>query len=204
VEALAGAVTGPGGNTGPVLTGGDLWDQTQSLHFGAGAVQVSPADCAGVLAWAMLMSDGLPAAGTVSGTLADPVFLAISADRDDVLALAFPSVVELPDCSPARLTLENGTATATYRRASAFTDADGTYAVVASFAADGNETGHFLRVAAKTGTLFVQAIAQVADPDDYRAAADRLTGYVNRVVAAQKRLGPLSILAPPSVPGVIT
>ena len=85
-----------------------------------------------------------------------------------------------------------------------FTDADGTYAVVASFAADSNETGHFLRVAAKTGTLFVEAIAQVADPDDYRAVADRLIGYVNRLVAAQKRLGPLSNLAPPAVPGPLT
>ncbi|KUM33512.1 hypothetical protein [Arthrobacter sp. EPSL27] len=188
VEALAGSVAGPGGEIGDVLTGGDLWDVSQSFHFGAGAAEVSPSGCADVLAWAMLMSDGLPAAGTFSGTRAEPVHLVVSADRGDVLALAFPTIFKLPDCSPVSLTVVDGTATANYRRASAFTDADGTYAVLASIGADGADPGHFLRVAAKTGTLFVQAIVRVADPDDYRAAADRLTGYVNQVVAAQKRV----------------
>lgn len=83
----------------------------------------------------MLMSAGLPAAGTFSGTRAEPVFIAVSADRDAVLALAFPSVVKLPDCSPANLTVENGSFTATYQRASAFTDADQSFAVIASLGA---------------------------------------------------------------------
>lgn len=50
VETLAGVVAGPCGVTGEVLTGGRLWDENQSLHFGAGSAQVSPAKCSGVLA----------------------------------------------------------------------------------------------------------------------------------------------------------
>ena len=49
------------GVAGEVLTGARFRDQNQSLHFGAGAARVSPAECSDVPAWAMLMSDGLPA-----------------------------------------------------------------------------------------------------------------------------------------------
>lgn len=164
METLGGVVAGPGGVTGEVLTGGRLWDENQSLHFGAGSAQVSPAKCSGVLAWAMLMSAGLPAAGTFSGTRAEPVFIAVSADRDALLALAFPSVVKLPDCSPANLTVENGSFTATYQRASAFTDADQSFALIATIIVGGRRPAHFLRVAAKNGPLFVQATMPLADP----------------------------------------
>ncbi|MFE4543005.1 hypothetical protein [Arthrobacter sp. NPDC056727] len=188
VEALAGLVAGPGGASGKVLTGGPLWDQNQSLHFGAGAARVSPAECSGVLAWGMLMTAGLPAAGTFSGTRAEPVFVAVTADRDAVLALAFPSIFKLPDCSPANLTIEDGSFTATYQRASAFTDADQSFAVIATIITEGRRPAHFLRVAAKNGTLFVQATMPLADPGDYRDEANRLTGYVNQVVRGEQQL----------------
>ncbi|MGO4807677.1 hypothetical protein AB4089_21440 [Arthrobacter sp. 2MCAF15] len=188
VESLAGVVAGPGGVTGEVLTGGPLWDENQSLHFGAGSAQVSPAKCSGVLAWAMLMSGELPAAGTFSGTDAEPVFVAVTADRDAVLALAFSSVRKLPDCSPARLTMENGTFTATYQRASAFTEADQSYAVIATIFLKGRPPAHFLRVAAKNGTLFVQATMPLADPANYRTEADFLTLYINQVVRGEQQL----------------
>jgi hypothetical protein len=165
-----------------------LWDENQSMHFGAGSAQVSPAKCSGVLAWAMLMSAGLPAAGTFSGTRAEPVFIAVTADRDAVLALAFPSVFELPDCSPANLTVENDSFTATYQRASAFTDADQGFAVIATLLIEGKPPAHFLRVAAKNGTLFVQATMPLANPGDYRNEANRLTGYINQVVHGEQQL----------------
>lgn len=145
-----------------------MWDENQSLHFGAGSARVSPAECSDVLAWAMLLSAGLPAAGTFSGTRAEPVFIAVSADRDSVLALAFPSVFKLPDCSPANLTVENGSFTVTYQRASAFTDADQSFSVIATIIVEGQPPAHFLRVAAKNGTLFSQATMPLADPSDYR------------------------------------
>lgn len=187
VETLAGIVAGPGGVTGEVLTGGRLWDENQSLHFGAGSARVSPDRCSGVLAWAMLMSAELPAAGTFSGTRSEPVFIAVSADRDAVLALAFPSVFKLADCSPANLTVEDGSFTATYQRASAFTDADQSFAVIATLIVEGQRPAHFLRVAAKNGTLFVQATMALADPSDYRNEADRLTGYINQVVRGEQQ-----------------
>ncbi|WP_410554409.1 hypothetical protein [Arthrobacter globiformis] len=141
-----------------------------------------------MLAWAMLMSAELPAAGTFSGTRAEPVFVAISADRDAALTLAFESVFKLPDCSPATLTVEDGSFTATYQRASAFTDADKSFAVIATIIMEGRRPAHFLRVAAKDGTLFIQATMLLADPDDYRNEADRLTGYINQVVRGERQL----------------
>lgn len=187
VETLAGIVVGPNGVTGEVLTGGRLWDQNQSLHFGAGSARVRPAECSDVLAWAMLMSAGLPSAGTFSGTRAEPVFIAVSADRDAVLALNFPAVSKLPDCSPASMTVEDRSFTATYQRASAFTDADQSFAVIATIILEGRRPAHFLRVAAKNGTLFVQATMSLEDPEDYRAEADRLTGYINQVVRGEQQ-----------------
>jgi hypothetical protein len=204
VETLAGLVTGPGGSAGEVLTGGQLWDENQSLHFGAGAARVSPAECSDVLAWAMLMSAGLPAAGTFSGTSAEPAFVVVSADRDAALALAFPSIFQLPDCSPARLTVADGSFTATYHSASAFTDADQTYAVIATIIRAGRQPAHFLRVAAKNGTLFVQATMPLADPGGYRDEANRLTGYINQVVHGEQQLldgadvGPAPTQEPPA------
>lgn len=188
VETLAGMVVGPSGVTGDVLTGARLWDENQSLHFSAGSARVSPAECSDVLAWAMLMSAGLPSAGTFSGTRAEPVFIAVSADRDAVLALNFPAVSKLPDCSPANMTVEDGSFTATYQRASAFTDADQSFAVIATIILEGRRPAHFLRVAAKNGTLFVQATMSLADPENYRAEADRLTGYINQVVRGEQQL----------------
>lgn len=120
VESLAGIVSGPDGVTGEVLTGGRLWDENQSLHFGAGSAQVSPAKCSGVLAWAMSMSAELPAAGT--------------------------------------------------------------------FIVEGQRPAHSLRVAAKNGTLYVQATMPLADPSDYRNEANRLTGYINQVVRGEQQL----------------
>jgi hypothetical protein len=116
------------------------------------------------------------------------VFIAVTADRDAVLALAFPSVFQLPDCSPAHLTVENGSFTATFQRASAFTDADQSFAVIATLLIKGKRPAHFLRVAAKNGTLFVQATMPLADPDDYRNEANRLTGYINQVVRGEQQL----------------
>jgi hypothetical protein len=130
----------------------------------------------------MLMSEGIPAAGTYSRTRAEPVFVVVSADRDALLTLAFPSVSKLPDCSPVSLTIENGSFTATYQRASAFTDADQSFAVIGTIVVEGQRPAHFLRVAAKNGTLFIQATMLLADPSDYRNEANRLTGYINQVV----------------------
>lgn len=188
VETLAGIVAGPGGVSGEVLSGERLWDENQSLHFGAGSARVSPAECSDVLAWAMLMSAGLPSAGTFSGTRAEPVFIAVTADRDAVLALAFSSISKLPDCSPVSMTVEDSSFTATYQRASAFTDADQSFAVIATIILEGRQPAHFLRVASKNGTLFVQATMSLADPVDYRAEADRLTGYINQVVRGEQQL----------------
>lgn len=188
VETLAGIVAGPGGATGEVLTGERLWDTNQSLHFGAGSARVIPAECSDVIGWATLMAEGIPSAGTFSGTRAEPVFIAVSADRDAALALAFRSITKLPDCSPATMTLEDQSFTATYQRASAFTDADQSFAVIATIIIEGRQPAHFLRVAAKNGTLFVQATMSLADPDNYRAEADRLTGYVNQVVHGEQQL----------------
>jgi hypothetical protein len=199
VESLTGIVAGPDGATGEVLTGARLWDENQSLHFGAGSARVTPAECSGVLAWAMLMSEGIPAAGTFTGTPSEPVFVVVSADRDAVLTLAFPSVSKLPDCSPASLTVENGSFTATYQRASAFTDADQSFAVIATLVVEGQRPAHFLRVAAKNGTLFIQATMPLADPSDYRNEADRLTGYINQVVRGEQQL--LLGASPGPVPG---
>lgn len=42
-------------------------------------------------------------------------------------------------------------------RASAFTDADQSFAVIATIVTESHRPAHFLRVAAKNGTLFVQA-----------------------------------------------
>lgn len=188
VETLAGIVAGPGGATGEVLTGERLWDTNQSLHFGAGSARVIPAECSDVIGWATLMGEGIPSAGTFSGTHAEPVFIAVSADRDAALALAFRSIAKLPDCSPAAMTLEDQSFTATYQRASAFTDADQSFAVIATIILDGRRPAHFLRVAAKNGNLFVQATMSLTDPDNYRAEADRLTGYVNQVVHGEQQL----------------
>jgi len=188
VETLAGIVAGPGGATGEVLTGERLWDTNQSLHFGAGSAEVIPAECSDVIGWATLMAEGIPSAGTFSGTHAEPVFIALSADRDAALALALRSITKLPDCSPATMTLDDQSFTATYQRASAFTDADQSFAVIATIIMEGRRPAHFLRVAAKNGTLFVQATMSLTDPDNYRAEADRLTGYVNQVVHGEQQL----------------
>lgn len=103
----------------------------------------------------------------------EPVFVVVSADRDAVLALAFPSITKLPDCSPANLTIGNGSFTATYQRTSAFTEADQSYAVIATIFVEGQCPTHFLRVAAKNGILFVQATMPLADPADYPDEANR-------------------------------
>ena len=188
VESMVGVFSDPGGGPAFVLSGEAFWIKNWSFHFNAGGAKVTPAGCGDILAWSTLMADDTPAAGTFSGTSNDPVFLAVTADRDDQLSLAFSSVSKLPDCSPARLTSGKDTATATYLRASAFTDGGRTYAVIASLAIEGKRSIQFLRVAAKNGTLFVQAIAQIQDPDDYRTTADRLTGYINNVFRGQDRL----------------
>lgn len=101
------------------------------------------------------------------------MFVVVSADRDAVLALAFPSITKLPDCSPANLTIGNGSFTATYQRTSAFTEADQSYAVIATIFVEGQCPAHFLRVAAKNGILFVQATMPLADPADYPDEANR-------------------------------
>jgi len=57
----------------------------------------------------------------------------------------------LPDCSPAKLTVQDGSFTATYQRASAFTDADQSFAVIATIITESHRPAHFLRAAAKNG-----------------------------------------------------
>ncbi|MCB5292247.1 hypothetical protein BJQ90_01681 [Arthrobacter sp. SO3] len=60
--------------------------------------------------------------------------------------------------------------------------------VIATIIVEGQRPAHFLRVAAKNGTLFVQATMPLADPSDYRNEANRLTGYVNQVVRGEQQL----------------
>lgn len=189
VESMVGVFSDPGGGHAVVLSGETFWKENWFFHFNAGGAKIKPAECADTLAWATLMTDNTPAAGTFRGTSAEPVFLAVTADRDDLLSLAFSSVSKLPDCSPVRLTSGNNTATATYLRASAFTNGGLTYAVIARLAIEGKGSIQFLRVAAKSGTLFVQAIAEIKDADNYRATADRLTSYINNVFRGQDLLG---------------
>ena len=140
------------------------------------------------MGWATLTADGLPAAGSVTGTVAHPAFVAVSADRDDVLALTFEGISKLDRCSPVTLTFDDGTAIVEYRRASAFSDAGMTYAVIGTFTPSGGKAKHVLRVAGKIGTLFVQASAFISNPDDYRAEADRLSGFINQVAGLARTL----------------
>lgn len=123
VSALAGSIVGPDGHLATVLDAHDFWNQIQNVHFGAGVAEVSPKECSDQLGWATLTADGLPAAGSVIGTAAHPAFVAVSADRDDVLALTFEGITRLERCSPVTMIFDDGTATAEYRQASAFSDA---------------------------------------------------------------------------------
>lgn len=59
---------------------------------------------------------------------------------------------------------------------------------IATLLIEGKRPAHFLRVAAKNGTLFVQATMPLADPGDYRNEANRLTGYINQVVRGEQQL----------------
>jgi hypothetical protein len=60
--------------------------------------------------------------------------------------------------------------------------------VIATTILEGRRPAHFLRVAAKNGTLFVQSTMPMADPGDYRNEANLLTGYINQVVRAEQQL----------------
>ena len=60
--------------------------------------------------------------------------------------------------------------------------------MIATTIFEGQRPAHFLRVAAKNGTLFVQATMPLADPGDYRNEANVLTGYINQVVRAEQQL----------------
>lgn len=53
--------------------------------------------------------------------------------------------------------------------------------MIGTFTPSGGKAEHVLRVAGKIGTLFVQASAFISNPDDYRAEADRLSGFINQV-----------------------
>ena len=197
VSALAGSIVGPDGHLATVLDDDDFWDQNQSVHFGAYTAEVSPKDCSNQLGWATLTADGLPAAGSFTGTEANPAFVAVSADRNDALALSFEAISRLDRCSPLTLTYANETATVEYRRASAFSDAGMTYAVIGTITPPSGKTKHVLRVAGKIGTLFVQASANISNPDDYRADADRLSGFINQVAALASTLPATGILPAP-------
>lgn len=59
--------------------------------------------------------------------------------------------------------------------------------MIATLIVEGRRPAHFLRVAAKNGTLFVQATMALADPSDYRNEANRLTGYINQVVRGEQQ-----------------
>ncbi len=104
------------------------------------------------------------------------------------MALTFEGISQLERCSPVTLTYKNGTAIVDYRRASAFSDAGMTYAVIGTFKPSSGKVEHVLRVAGKIGTLLVQASASISNPDDYRAEADRLSGFINQVAALAKTL----------------
>lgn len=203
VEALAGAVTGPDGDPSLLLSEEEFWKANFRVHFGADMPDVvTPAECSDLLGWATLIADDTPAAGSKSGTPDHPAYVVVSGDRDDMLTMTFDGIGKLHKCSPVELHLNGETATATFERASAFTDAGMTYAVIASITPPGSETRHVLRVAGKMGTLFVQASGNLDNPADYREEADRLSKYVNQVVAAGRSLAEDGIMPTPvAAPG---
>lgn len=203
VEALASAATNPDGTPVTLLSEADFWEANYRVHFGVtekGAV--SPKECYAQLAWATLTSDGIPSAGSLGGMPGHPAFVAVSGDRNDMLEMTFDDIAQLENCSPVQLNNGSDTATATYQQASAFTDAGATYAVIAGIGAPGVPPQYFLRVAGKVGALFVQVSGRIDNPDDYRAEADRLSEYVNQVVAAGRSLAEDGIMpTPAAAPG---
>lgn len=188
VEDLAGSVTGQNSVPSVLLSGPEFWDQIMNVHYGVLEGEVSPESCFDVLGWATLLGEHMPAAGSLTGTWDKPVFVAVTGDRDDKLALNFNAITHLSDCSPARVTVDGKTTTINFLPASAFSEAGQTYSVIASTYPQGMAPQHVLRVAGKIGTLFVQASATIDSPEDYRADADRLSVYVNQVVAASRSL----------------
>jgi hypothetical protein len=204
VEALAGAVTGPDGGPSLLLSKEEFWKANFRVHFGADMPDVvTPAECSDLLGWATLIADDTPAAGSKTGSPDHPAYVVVSGDRDDMLTMTFDGISKLDKCSPVELHIDGKTATATFERASAFTDAGKTYAVIASVTPSGGATRHVLRVAGKIGTLFVQASGNLDDPGEYRAEADRLSAYVNQVVAAGQSLAEDGVLpTPAAAPGL--
>lgn len=202
VEALASATTNPDGTPTTLLSEADFWEANYRVHFGVtDEGSVSPKECYKQLAWATLTADGIPSAGSVGGTPEHPAFVAVSGDRQGMLTQTFNGISRLENCSPVQLDNGGETATATFQQASAFTDAGKTYAVIAGISSPGVPPQYVLRVAGKMGALFVQASTNLDNPDDYRAEADRLSEYVNQVVAAGRSLAedgvmPTSAAAP--------
>ncbi len=200
VEALAESVTGQDGVPSVLLSDLEFWDEIMSVHYGVLEGEVSPEACFDYLGWATLMGDRMPAAGSLTGTWDHPVFVAVTGDRDDQLALAFSAITHLSECSPARVTVDGKTTTVSFRPASAFSEAGLTYSTIASTYPPGMAPRHVLRVAGKIGTLFVQASANIDNPEDYRADADRLSVYINQVVAASRSLAEDGVMPAPGAP----
>ena len=188
MAALAGAITSSDGSRARVLGEQEFWEQNLDAHFRVVQADVSPQKCANQLGWSTLTVEGILVAGSKVGPQDHVAFVAVSADRDDMLSLSFNAIARLEDCSPLRITAGGQTATATYRHVTAYTDADVTHAVIASLTPPSGAVRHLMRVAAKSGTLFVQASANIDSPDNFRAESERLSGLVNQVLAAQKKL----------------
>lgn len=139
---------------------------------------------------------------TLAGSIVGPDgHLATVLDDDDfwdqnqsVHFGAYTAEVSPKDCSNQ---LGWATLTADGLPAAAFSDAGMTYAVIGTITPPSGKTKHVLRVAGKIGTLFVQASANISNPDDYRADADRLSGFINQVAGLASTLPATGILPAP-------